>query len=75
MAKNFPHSFEVCKCRSVTLGEIVHSIKERGADSIESVGKLTDAGTCCKCCQSQDRDTEEEKMELYIKQIVEKFVK
>ncbi|QKF82197.1 (2Fe-2S)-binding protein [Halarcobacter ebronensis] len=75
MAKNFPHSFEVCRCRAVTLGEIIHAIKERGANSIESIGELTDAGTSCKCCQSEEKDIGEEKMELYIKQIVDKFVK
>ncbi|WP_321311109.1 (2Fe-2S)-binding protein [Halarcobacter sp.] len=75
MAKSFPHSFEVCKCRGVTLGEIIFSIKENGADSIEKIGELTDAGTCCKCCQSSDKDIGVEKMELYLEQIVNKFVK
>lgn len=75
MAKSFPHSFEVCKCRGVTLGEIIFSIKEKGANSIEKIGEFTDAGTCCKCCQSEELDLGVEKMELYLEQIVKKFVK
>lgn len=74
MAKRFPHSYEVCKCKHVTLGEIIHAIKERNAKTMEEIGKLTDAGTCCKCCQSEEKDIGSEKMELYISQILKKFV-
>ena len=74
MSKNFPHSYEVCKCKHVTLGEIIYAIKEKGATSIDEIGKLTDAGTSCQCCQSPKTDIGEEKMELYISQILEKFV-
>ena len=31
----FHYSHEVCKCKNVTLGEIIHAIKEQGANSIE----------------------------------------
>lgn len=75
MAKSFPHSFEVCKCKHVTLGEVIHSIKERDAKSIGEIGNLTDAGTCCKCCQSSEKDFGTEKMELYLEEIVNKFIK
>jgi NAD(P)H-nitrite reductase large subunit len=75
MSRNFPHSFEVCNCKHVTLGEIIHAIKDRGAKTIEEVGELTDAGTSCKCCQSPDKDIGAEKMQLYISEILEKFVK
>lgn len=75
MAKKFPHSYVVCKCRNVTLGEIIYSIKEKNADSIEQIGESTDAGTCCKCCQSKEKDIGVEKMELYLEQIVKKFEK
>lgn len=74
MAKKFHHSYEVCKCKHVTLGEIIYAIKEKGADSIEKIGELTDAGTSCSCCQSETKDIGEEKMELYIDKILEKFV-
>lgn len=74
MAKSFPHSFEVCKCKHVTLGEIIYAIKEKNATTIEKVGELTDAGTCCKCCQSSEEDFGTEKMELYLDQILNKFV-
>ncbi|WP_417326556.1 (2Fe-2S)-binding protein [Halarcobacter sp.] len=75
MGKSFPHSFEVCKCKHVTLGEVIHSIKERDAKSIDEIGNLTDAGTCCKCCQSSEKDFGTEKMELYLEEIVNKFIK
>lgn len=75
MARKFQHSYEVCNCKHVTLGEIIYAIKEKGANSIEKIGTITDAGTSCKCCQSSDKDIGEEKMELYLDEIVEKFVK
>lgn len=75
MSKSFPHSYEVCTCKHVTLGEIIHSIKENSADTIEKIGDLTDAGTCCKCCRSSDDDIGAEKMELYLVQILNKFKK
>ena len=74
MAKKFPHSYEVCKCKHVTLGEIIHAIKENNATTMDKIGELTDAGTCCQCCQSEDKDIGAEKMELYISQILKKFV-
>jgi len=74
MAKKFHHSYEVCKCKHVTLGEIIHAIKERNATTIEKIGELTDAGTSCKCCQSPEKDIGSEKMELYLSQILNKIV-
>lgn len=74
MAKKFPHTYEVCTCKHVTLAEIIYAIKEKNATNIEKIGTLTDAGTCCKCCQSSEKDFGTEKMELYIEQIVDKFV-
>ncbi len=73
MAKKFHHSYEVCKCKHVTLGEIIHAIKERDANTLEKLGELTDAGTCCKCCQSEEKDIGSEKMELHLTQILNKF--
>ena len=75
MARNFSHSYEVCNCKHVTLGEIVHAIKERDAKTIQQIGEFTDAGTSCKCCQSASKDIGSEKMELYLEEIVGKFVK
>ena len=73
MARNFHHSFEVCKCNRVTLGEVIYTIKERNAKCLDSIGKLTDAGTSCKCCLNLDSDIGEEKMELYLDDILNKF--
>ena len=75
MAKKFHHSYEVCKCKHVTLGEVIYTIQEKGAKDLESIGQLTDAGTSCKCCRSPEDDNHEEKMELYLTQIVNKFIK
>ena len=74
MAKRFHHSYEVCKCNQVSLGEIIYSIKENNAKTIQQIGNLTDAGTSCKCCLSKDKDKGEEKLELYLDEILTKFV-
>jgi NAD(P)H-nitrite reductase large subunit len=74
LGKKFDNSFVVCSCRYVTLGEIIYAIKEKGAKTIEDVGILTDAGVACKCCQSASKDVGEEKLELYIDDILKKFV-
>ncbi len=73
MAKKFSASFEVCSCHHVTLGEIVYAIKERKAKTLQDIGKFTDAGTYCKCCVDSSLDTGEEKKELYLTQILDKF--
>ena len=75
MAKSFHHSHEVCSCKKVTLGEILHAIKEKNANSLEEIGEYTDAGTCCGCCVSSEKDFGEEKMELYLTTILDKFKK
>ena len=75
MARNFPHSFEVCTCKHVTLGEIIYSIKEKNAKTLEELGKFTDAGTCCGSCKNESSDIGVEKMELYLEEILNKFNK
>ncbi len=72
---DFKYSYEVCACKHVTLGEIISSIKDKGAKNIKDVGDITDAGTACGCCKSKENDFGSPKMELYIEQILEKFVK
>jgi NAD(P)H-nitrite reductase large subunit len=70
----FQHSFEVCNCKHVTLGEIIHAIQEKGAKTLEDIEDITDAGSACGCCKSKDDDfTGEQK--LYITQILDKFAK
>ena len=71
----FHFSHEVCTCRKVTLGEIVHAIKENNATTVEQIGELTDAGTACGCCKCPEDDFGDPKMELYLEQIITKFVK
>ena len=75
MARSFPHSFVVCTCKHVTLGEIIYSIKENGATTLDDLGNLTDAGTCCKSCRNPQSDIGVEKMELYLEEILNKFNK
>jgi NAD(P)H-nitrite reductase large subunit len=72
---DFHYTHEVCSCKKVSLGEIVHAIKEKGAKSIKDIGDITDAGTACGCCKSKEDDFGNPKMELYIDQIIKKFVK
>lgn len=43
----------VCTCREVSLGEIIHAIKVRKADTILDISKMTDAGVYCKSCISE----------------------
>jgi NAD(P)H-nitrite reductase large subunit len=75
MARNFQHSYEVCTCKQVTLGELIYAIKEKNAKTLEDLGDLTDAGTCCKSCRNPQSDIGVEKMELYLDQILNKFNK
>jgi len=74
MAKRFHHSYEVCKCKHVSLGEVIFSIKEKNARTLQEISDFTDAGSSCKCCQSEEKDIGEEKLELYLDQIIDKFV-
>lgn len=69
----FHYSHIVCDCKKVTLGEIIHAIKEQNATSIKDLQDLTDAGTACKCCTSKENDFGNPKMELYLDQILEKL--
>lgn len=73
MSKSFTHSYEVCNCHKVTLGEIVYAIEQRGATTLEDLAKITDAGTACKCCKDSSYDIGEEKMQLYLTQILDKL--
>jgi len=73
--KKFKKSFMVCTCRQVTLGELIHAIEEQGARTIDDLGDLTEAGTSCGCCRSEQDDVGDEKMELYLTQILDKFTK
>lgn len=73
MARKFHHSFEVCTCKHVTLGELIYTIKEKNAKSLEEIGEMTDAGTCCRSCISEENDVGEDKMQLYLVEILKKF--
>ena len=75
MARNFPHSFIVCDCKQVSLGEIIHAIKEKGAKTLEDIEDMTDAGSSCGCCKSAKYDIKKKKMELYLDEILKKFNK
>jgi NAD(P)H-nitrite reductase large subunit len=69
----FHTSYKVCKCKDVTLGEIIHSIEKANAKTIEDIGDITDAGTACGCCRSYEDDYGTPKMELYLDKILKKI--
>jgi len=71
--KSFKKSHIVCTCKQVTLGEILHAIKEQGASSLDDLEDFTEAGSCCGCCRCEEDDFGEEKMELYLSEILDKF--
>ena len=73
MARNFPHSYIVCNCKQVSLGEVIFAIKEKGAKTLDNLEDLTDAGSSCGCCKSNEDDIGEQKMELYLDEIIKKF--
>lgn len=75
MARNFPHSFIVCDCKNVSLGEIICAIKEKGTKTLEDLENLTDAGGSCGCCKSPEDDFGDPKMQLYLSEILNKFSK
>ncbi|MEA3290132.1 MAG: (2Fe-2S)-binding protein [Campylobacterota bacterium] len=72
---DFQYSHIVCDCKKVTLGEIVHAIKDQGAKTMDDIELITDAGSSCGCCKSKKDDFGDPKMELYIEQILNKFAK
>lgn len=74
MSRQFQHSFEVCGCKHVSLGEIIHAIKEKGAKDLNDIKEFTDAGSSCGCCKSKADDFTG-KQELFIEEIIDKFVK
>ena len=75
MARNFPHSYIVCNCKQVSLGDVIFAIKEKGAKTLDNLEDLTDAGSSCGCCKSNEDDIGEQKMELYLDEIIKKFNK
>jgi bacterioferritin-associated ferredoxin len=74
MAKTYELDYEVCKCRHVTLGEIIYAIKEEGATTLETLQDLTDAGTACGSCVRASDDIGEEKLGLYLEDILKKIL-
>ncbi len=71
--KSFEKSYVVCTCKQVTLGEILYVIEKQGATTLDALENFTEAGSGCGCCKSPEDDYGEEKMELYLTQILEKF--
>jgi NAD(P)H-nitrite reductase large subunit len=72
MARNFQHSFEVCTCKHVTLGELIFAIKEKGAKTLDDLKEITDAGSACGCCKSKEDDFTGTQ-ELYLTEVLDKF--
>lgn len=74
MSKTYEMDYEVCKCRHVSLGELVHAIKNKNAKTIEDIQAITDAGTACGSCLRKEDDIGEEKLGLYIEDVLKKFI-
>ena len=74
MAK-FDLDYDVCKCHSVQLCEILHAINDRGAKTVEDIGVMTDAGTSCRCCVNKHLDNNVVKLPLYLDDILNKLKK
>jgi len=72
MAK-FENDYVVCSCKNVSLGEIIYSIEQKGANTIKQIGTLTDAGTVCGCCKSAKNDFSTPKKELYLDTILKRY--
>ncbi len=45
----------VCLCHGVTDQQLKQHVRS-GADTLEKVGKVCGAGTCCGCCSEMIRD-------------------
>jgi len=46
----------LCRCLNVTKHEVEQAIDVFAAESVQDVGKLTEAGTGCMCCRRCIRD-------------------
>ncbi|MFA5417183.1 MAG: (2Fe-2S)-binding protein [Bacteroidales bacterium] len=46
----------ICNCMQISRGEIIESILEMGANSVEQVGELLEAGTVCGSCQDDIKE-------------------
>lgn len=73
MSRRFDNTYEVCSCRSVTLGEIIYAIKEKNAQTLGEIQEITDAGTECRCCICEEGDYGKVKKKLYCKEILDKL--
>ena len=71
---NFNYSYEVCACNKVTLGEIIYAIKEKNASSLKDIQNITDAGNACGSCISANQDFREPKLDLYLSDILKRFI-
>jgi len=43
----------ICNCMQITRGEIQDAIINQGADSVDRIGDLLEAGTVCGSCQDE----------------------
>lgn len=70
--KEFSDDYEVCECKSITIGEIRTAIKDHNITSVKEIAEWTYAGDACGSCKSKEDDDLEEK-EIYLKDILDKF--
>ena len=53
--EDWPGSVFACICNAVTYDQVISAI-DLGADSVEAVGDVTRAGTCCGSCADHIED-------------------
>lgn len=66
-------NFIVCKCKSVSIGEIKKVIQEKGAKSLGEIQDLTTAGTDCRFCVFIEGDFGKIKKEVYLKDLLKEY--
>ena len=59
---------------AIGLGLLILWYKKSGSLNLDDLAKITDAGSCCGCCKRSEDDIGEKKMELYLTDILNKFV-
>lgn len=69
----FDYSYIVCQCNKVSLGEIIYTIEDKNAKTIDDIKKITDAGTTCGYCIRKEDDFNIPKLKLHIIDILKRY--
>ena len=72
--KEFLKSYIVCNCNNVSLGELEFAIVNKKATNFNDLSYFTQAGSSCGYCKNSQCDFGEVKMQLYLSQVLKKFL-